>query len=54
MSAAADESLRGDQIKTKMDNAIMFSESFSIRMILDTERSDQFMIVKSVGERKPS
>jgi hypothetical protein len=30
----------------------MFSESFSIRMILVTLCSDQFMIVKSVGERK--
>jgi len=36
MSAAADESLRGDQILAKMDDAIMFSESFSIRLIFDT------------------
>jgi len=37
-----------------MDDAIMFSDSFSFRLILDTYRSDQFTIVKSVGEHQPS
>jgi len=47
----------------KMDNAVLFSDSFSVRLILDTfsvrlildtYRSDQFTIVKSVGEHQPS
>jgi len=37
-----------------MDNALLFSDSFSVRLILDTYRSDQFTIVKSVGEHQPS
>jgi len=37
-----------------MDNALLFSDSFSVRLILDTYRSDQFTIVKLVGEHQPS
>jgi len=36
-----------------MDNALLFSDSFSVRLILDTYRSDQLTIVKSVGEHQP-
>ena len=37
-----------------MDNALLFSDSFSVRLILDTYRSDQFTIVKLVGEHQSS
>ncbi len=33
-----------------MDNALLFSDSFSISLILDTYRSDQFTIVKSTDD----
>jgi hypothetical protein len=42
------------ELKRKMDNALLFSDSFSVILILDTYRSDRFMIVKLVGEHEPS
>ncbi len=49
------EKIRGDWIiLVKMDDALLFSNSISIRLILDTYRSDQFTIVKLVGEHQPS
>ncbi len=35
-----------------MDNALLFSDSFRVTLILDTYRSERFNIVKSVGEHQ--